>query len=135
LLGGLANAGRVPAGRAAAPSGGLDDLLKGGLGGLLGGAAAGGALSGGLGDLLKQFQQNGLGDVANSWVGKGPNKDISTTDLARSIGADDIDALSRRFGVSRDDLLDGLSHELPGVIDQLTPNGRLPTPDEAARWV
>ncbi len=47
---------------------------QGGLGGLLAGGAAGSILSGGLGDLLKQFQQNGQGDVANSWVGKGPTR-------------------------------------------------------------
>ena len=139
LLGGLAGGapqGRLPGGRAAAPSGGgLDDLLKGGLGGLLGGAAAGGALSGGLGDLLKQFQRNGFGDVADSWVGTGPNKDISTSDLARSIGLDDIDALAGQTGLSRDDLLSGLREQLPYLVDQLTPNGRLPTADEASRWV
>ena len=141
LLGGLtggasAPQGRLPGGRAAAPSGGgLDDLLKGGLGGLLAGGAAGSILSGGLGDLLKQFQDNGMGDVADSWVSQGPNKDISTSDLARSIGADDIDALSRRFGVSQDEMLSGMQQQLPGLIDQLTPDGRLPTEDEAARWV
>jgi uncharacterized protein YidB (DUF937 family) len=138
LLGGLAGGapqGRLPGGRAAAPAGGLDDLLKGGLGGLLGGAAAGGALSGGLGDLLKQFQRNGVGDVADSWVGTGPNKDISTNDLARSIGSDDIDALARQFGVSRNDMLSGLQQQLPDLVDQLTPNGRLPTAEEASRWV
>jgi YidB-like protein len=46
--------------------GGLSDLLKGGSGGLLGGGAAGSALSGGLNDLLKQFQQKGESDVADS---------------------------------------------------------------------
>ena len=51
--------------------GGLGDLLKGRLGGLLAGGAAGGALSGGLGDLLKQFQQAGQGEVASSWIGSG----------------------------------------------------------------
>lgn len=140
LLGGLAGGapqGRVPTGRAAAPSsgGGLEDLLKGGLGGLLGGAAAGSALNGGLGDLLKQFQDNGVGDVADSWVSKGPNKDISTNDLARSIGLDDIDTLANRFGISRSDMLSGLQQQLPDLVDQLTPDGRLPNDDEASRWV
>jgi hypothetical protein len=64
----------------------LNDLLKGGLGGLLAGGAAGSVLSGGLGGLLKQFQDNGQGDVASTWVGKGPNQNISESDLARSIG-------------------------------------------------
>ena len=52
-------------------SGGLGGLLQGPLGGLLAGGAAGSVLSGGLNDLLKQFQQSGQGDVAQSWVGQG----------------------------------------------------------------
>src|SRR5260221_13415731 len=112
--------------------GGLGDLLKGGLGGLLAGGAAGSVISGGLGDLLKQFQQNGQGDTANSWVGKGENKPIAPVDLANALGADQIDSLASHSGMSRDELLRGLSQYLPQVIDHLTPDGRLPTEKEVA---
>jgi uncharacterized protein YidB (DUF937 family) len=110
--------------------GGLGDVLKGPLGGLLGGAAAGSVISGGIGDLLKQLQQGGQGDTANSWVGKGPNKAISPNDLAGALGADQIDSIASQSGLSRDDLLKGLSQYLPQVIDHLTPDGRLPTDSE-----
>ena len=110
--------------------GGLGDLLKGGLGGLLGGAAAGSVISGGLGDLLKQFQQQGQGEVADSWVGRGENKSIAPGDLGKALGVDQINALTSQTGLSRDELLSGLSQYLPGVIDHLTPEGRLPTDSE-----
>jgi uncharacterized protein YidB (DUF937 family) len=110
--------------------GGLGDVLKGGLGGLLAGGAAGSVISGGLGDLLRQFQQNGQGEVANSWVSPGPNKQISPDDLSRALGADQIDALSAQSGLSRDELLSGLSQHLPEIINHLTPDGRLPTENE-----
>jgi len=113
-------------------SGGLGDLLKGGLGGLLAGGAAGSILSGGLGDLLKQLQQGGHGETANSWVGKGENKEIAPGDLANALGADQIDSLAAQSGMSRDDLLSGLSQYLPKVIDHLTPDGRLPTENEVS---
>ena len=132
-----ANPSAVPGGsttNAALPGGGgLGDLLKGGLGGLLAGGAAGSVLSGGLNDLLKQFQQSGHNDTANSWVGTGPNKEISPNDLASALGADKISALMTQSGMSRDDLLQGLSQYLPQVVDQLTPQGRLPTEQEVAR--
>jgi uncharacterized protein YidB (DUF937 family) len=112
--------------------GGLGDILKGPLGGVLGGAAAGSVISGGLGDLLKQLQQGGQGETANSWVGGGPNKAISPGDLAGALGADQIDSLASQSGMSRNDLLDGLSKYLPQVIDHLTPDGRLPTEDEVS---
>jgi uncharacterized protein YidB (DUF937 family) len=44
-----------------------------------------------------------------------------------------INALMAYSGMSRDDMLHGLSHQLPELVDQLTPNGRLPTEQEAAR--
>jgi uncharacterized protein YidB (DUF937 family) len=113
--------------------GGLGDLLSGGLGGLLAGGAAGSILSGGLNDLLKQFQQSGHSDTVNSWVGTGPNKTISPNDLASALGSDKINALIAQTGMSRDDLLHGLSEYLPQVVDQLTPEGRLPTEQEVRR--
>lgn len=113
--------------------GGLGDLLKGGLGSLLGSGAAGGVLSGGLNDLLKQFQQSGQGDVASSWVGTGANKTISANDLAKVIGDDRINSLVAHTGMSRDELLAGLSQVLPQVVDHLTPAGRLPTDQELSR--
>src|SRR5215475_8697514 len=125
----------APAGNIGAPgtgpnaAGSIGDLLKG----VLGGGAAGTALSGGLNDLLKQLQQNGQGDVANSWVGSGQNKAIAPKDLASALGADRINALMAYSGMSREDMLTGLSKHLPNVVDKLTPEGRLPTEAEASR--
>jgi uncharacterized protein YidB (DUF937 family) len=131
LLGGLlGGSGSSTAG------GGIGDILKGPLGGLLAGGAAGSVLSGGLGDLLKQFQQNGHGETAASWVGSGPNKQISPNDLGAALGADQIDQLTSRTGMSREQLLSELSNELPDAVNQFTPHGRLPTDDEAkSRWI
>ena len=139
LTAGQPNAAPAPQQRAPLPpptpvntggSGGLSDLLKGGLGGLLAGGAAGSVLSGGLGDLLNQLQQGGHAEAANSWVGKGENQAIAPDDLAKALGADQIESLSAQSGLSRDELLSGLSQYLPQVVDHLTPDGRLPTENE-----
>jgi uncharacterized protein YidB (DUF937 family) len=120
-------------GAASANSGGVGDILKGGLGGVLAGGAAGSILSGGLNDLFKQLQQAGHGDVAKSWMGSGPNQSISTDDLAKALGSDQINALMSHSGMSQQELLQGLSQYLPQVVDELTPDGRLPTEHEVAR--
>ena len=124
--------GPVTAGK---PGGSLADMLPGGLGGLLGGAAAGGVLSGGLGNILKQLQSSGQGRVAQSWVGTGANEEIAPDELANALGGDTLDALSRQTGMPRDELLEGLSQYLPELVDKLTPDGRLPSPEEAGRMV
>src|SRR6202451_3111960 len=119
--------------QSAGAGGVLGDILKNGLGGLLAGGGAGSVLSGGLNDLLKQFQQSGQGDVAKSWVATGPNKAISSDDLAKALGGDQINTLMAHTGLSRQDLLAGLSQYLPEAVNQLTPDGRLPTEQELSR--
>jgi uncharacterized protein YidB (DUF937 family) len=136
LLGGKSGSApgiNAPAG--AKPGGSLSDMIPGGLGGLLGGAAAGSVLSGGLSNLIKGLQNSGHGQVAQSWIGTGPNKEIAPDDLAAALGGDTLDALSQQTGVGRNELLAGLSEHLPNLIDQLTPNGHLPTEEEASRMV
>jgi uncharacterized protein YidB (DUF937 family) len=126
--GGAPGRGMPPGGGGA---GGLGDIL----GGLLGGAGAGSALNGGLGDLLRQFEQSGQGDASRSWVGTGPNKAISPQDLESALGGDTLDTLSQHIGMGRGALANELSQQLPRFVDQLTPNGRLPTHEEAARML
>lgn len=123
LLGGLL-------GGAGGSQRGLGDLA-GGLGGLLGGASAGSVLSGGLSNLIKDLQNAGQGQAAQSWVGSGPNQPIPPDQLEDAIGEDTITALSRQTGMSRSDLLAALSRHLPEVVDRLTPQGRVPNEREA----
>jgi uncharacterized protein YidB (DUF937 family) len=140
--------------QARTPSGGLADIfgglfgggpgsakpvgsnpMPGGLGPVLGGAAAGTALSGGLGGLINDLQKIGQGRAAQSWIDRGPNDEIAPADLKKALGSDTLDALAKQTGLSRDELLEGLSQNLPDLIDKLTPNGRLPTAEEASRMV
>jgi YidB-like protein len=52
-------------------------------------------------------------------------------DLSSVLGADRINALMAYSGMSREDMLNGLSQHLPNVVDKLTPDRRLPTEEEA----
>jgi len=85
--------------------------------------------------LFKQFRQNGQGDKALSWIARGPNKSISPSELEQALGDEKIDWLTRETGISREELLSGLSRALPETVDKLTPDGRLPTEREAERLV
>jgi uncharacterized protein YidB (DUF937 family) len=118
------------AGKGGSQSGGtqqgpLDGLL-GNLSGALGSGGIGGLLSGGLGELLERFKQNGHGDAADSWVSKGPNKELPPPELKNAIGSDVLAALEQQTGLSQEELLARLSRELPKAVDQYTPDGRVP---------
>ena len=132
MLGGLKQA-PAGAGRLEAP--GNEGNALGRLGGLLGGASAGSVFSGGLGELIDRFKQSGNSETADSWVGRGANQPIAPTQLEQAIGPDVLNTLSQHTGLSREELLSRLTRELPTAVDKFTPEGRLPTEEEAARLI
>ena len=92
-----------------------------------------GALSGGLKDLVDQFRRNGKGEVADSWVQKGANKPVKPEELEQVLSPEQIAFLMGRTGLSREELLAGLSQELPKAVDTLTPEGHVPDEAEMKR--
>jgi uncharacterized protein YidB (DUF937 family) len=94
-----------------------------------------GGLLGGLGGLLEKLQQGGLGNVTNSWIGSGQNQPVSPNQVGSALGPNIIKTLAQQSGLSEDELTKQLSQVLPGVVDKLTPNGRLPTLAELSQLI
>jgi uncharacterized protein YidB (DUF937 family) len=92
-------------------------------------------LTGGMMDLVRQFRGAGKAEAVDSWVDRGPNKAVSPTELSQVLTEEQIAFLTERSGMSRQELLAGLSERLPKVVDELTPEGRLPTQEELQRRV
>lgn len=114
------------------------------LSGMLGGGQSGNqqllqmALSlmqgnGGLQGMLKQFQQSGLGDLASSWVGNGPNQSLGLDQLRDVVGGEQLGRLAQANGLSEDQAASGLSELLPQLIDKITPDGQVDTGDNALK--
>jgi uncharacterized protein YidB (DUF937 family) len=95
-----------------------------------GAAPAGGGLLGGLSGLVQKLQNAGHGDVVNSWIGPGANAPIQPSQVGSALGQQTISDLARQSGLSEQELLAQLAQALPGIINKLTPNGRLPTTAE-----
>jgi len=68
-------------------------------------------------------------------VASGQNTDVPPDDLESVIGDDTLADLQQKTGMSRAKLLAALSQNLPRAVDTMTPNGRLPTADEAGSYV
>ena len=122
LLGGNSGAG------ATSPMGNiLSGLLGGGQTGMggLGGAGAGG-MAGGLGGLLSQFENAGLGQIAQSWIGNGQNQSVSPQQLQNVFGQDRVQGMAAQAGMEPGDFLSQLSQHLPNAVNGMTPNGQLP---------
>ena len=142
LLGGLLGGG--------SGGGGLGDVL----GGVLGGGAQSspgtksggmntGALaaalapvvigmlkSGGLQKLISGFQAKGMGDKADSWVAPGKNKPVSGAEMKVALGEQEVQQVAQQAGISEDEAADVLAKVVPEVVNNLTPNGQVPSDDE-----
>ncbi len=81
---------------------------------------------GGLSGLIQGFQKNGLGDIVNSWVGTGQNLPISAEQIQQGLGGDLLKHLASQAGVSTEAAGGQLASLLPGLIDKLTPGGKVP---------
>ena len=117
-------------------------LLDGILGNILGGGrSAQGAQSGspwiqmalqvlqqngGLEGLLAKFQQAGMGQQAQSWIGTGQNMSISADALSKIFGQGQLGRIAEQLGMSQTEAAGGLAEALPNVVDQMTPDGQIP---------
>lgn len=90
---------------------------------LLGKGGDGGGM---LGDLMKQFQEKGLGNVFNSWVGTGKNEPISPDQVQEAVGPEKMNQMAQQTGLSVPDLAKQLAKHLPTLVDRMTPGGKLP---------
>lgn len=85
--------------------------------------------SGGAEGLLNTFNENGVGDVMSSWIGKGENLPISPEQIQQVLGSDQVQQIAEKLGISTDEASSGLAEMLPKIVDKLTPEGSLPTQD------
>jgi uncharacterized protein YidB (DUF937 family) len=90
---------------------------------------SGGLLSG-LHELIEKFRNGGEAETVDSWIGHGPNASVPPGQLRSVLGHETISDLMRHSGLSEQELLTQLAKVLPNLVDNLTPEGRLPTPGE-----
>jgi uncharacterized protein YidB (DUF937 family) len=113
------------------PAGGWLDGPQSAFGGTA--SEAGSGILGGLKDIIDRFTGSGHQEVAKSWVQTGPNQQPTVPQLEQALGEDTIAALTQQTGLSKDELLARLQAVLPNAVDKLTPDGRLPTLDQAGQ--
>jgi len=89
---------------------------------------------GGIDGLVNKLQQSGLGDLAASWVGTGENKSINPEQLANALGKDEVAAIAKQAGIPESEGASVLSQVLPAMVDQLTPEGKVPESSTFPTW-
>lgn len=82
---------------------------------------------GGWPGLLAKLQQAGLGEAVQSWIGTGANLPVSADQIGQALGPNLLGLLAQQLGGNPQQAASTLADLLPGVVDQLTPQGQLPT--------
>lgn len=80
----------------------------------------------GLQGILDKFKAIGLSKEVDSWVGEGPNLPITAKHIERVVGKAMVKETSKKFDVPGKVICEKLAEYLPGVVDQLTPDGKVP---------
>ena len=88
---------------------------------------------GGISGLVSAFQKNGLGEVVASWISNNTNLPISAAQIQSVLGQGTLQDLAAKTGLSTNEVATNLSEHLPGLVDQLTPEGKLPSGDLMAQ--
>jgi uncharacterized protein YidB (DUF937 family) len=82
--------------------------------------------TGGLGELIRAFQSQGMGDLMSSWISTGPNAPIDAHQITKVLGQQALSQFAARAGVQQGEAGGLLASLLPAVINQLTPQGQVP---------
>ena len=81
---------------------------------------------GGIQGLMQAFQQHGMGDAVQSWIGTGQNQQVSPEQVNQALGHDQVQEVAQQAGVSHEEASSGIAALLPQIVDKLTPNGQVP---------
>jgi uncharacterized protein YidB (DUF937 family) len=83
---------------------------------------------GGLHGLTSKLASNGLGQQVQSWVGAGKNQPVSGSQIQDAMDPDQVNAMALQAGMSPQATCDNVARALPEMVDQVTPQGQMPAP-------
>ena len=78
-------------------------------------------------DVVKQFEEKGMREQVESWVGTGSNKPVDRRQIEDVFGQRELDRMAQQKNIDRDRLAEVLAKYIPHIINELTPGGQMPT--------
>ena len=115
-------------------------LIDGALGMLLGrgggpakkvlGAVIGMVGAGGINKVLSAFKDKGMGDQADSWVSTGDNQAVTADQVRQALSEEQLQAVAAEAGIGVDEAAEYVATALPEVVNQVTPEGSVPSDDQ-----
>jgi uncharacterized protein YidB (DUF937 family) len=85
---------------------------------------------GALANLTNAFQNAGLGNILQSWIGTGQNLPISADQVGKVLGSGTVADLAKKAGIGESETTSALASLLPQVIDKVSPGGNVPAQND-----
>ena len=79
--------------------------------------------------LLKDLDMGGLGDQVKSWIGTGENQAVSADQIKQALPQEKLEQIATNQGVTTDEAAEGISKVLPDLVNEVTPDGVVPSGD------
>jgi uncharacterized protein YidB (DUF937 family) len=89
--------------------------------------------NGGLKGMTAKLTNGGLGQQVQSWVGTGENKPVSGQQVQQVMDPGQVHAMASQAGMSDEEACDHLARAMPEMVNQATPQGKVPETDPFAR--
>ncbi len=77
-------------------------------------------------DVVKQFEEKGMREQVESWIGTGSNKPVDRRQIEDVFGQRELDRMAQSKNIDRDRLAEVLAKYIPQIINELTPGGQMP---------
>lgn len=78
-----------------------------------------------LAGMVSQLSGGNLAGAAASWLGDGPNEDVSAEQITQGLGADQIANFASQLGISQEDAAGSLAQIIPNLVNQSSQGGSL----------
>ena len=80
--------------------------------------------------LMQKLRESGLEKQASSWVAKGQNMPVVGEQIKKALGNEKVAEIASKLGITTDQAADDLAQTMPQVVDDVTPDGDLPAPEQ-----
>ncbi len=77
-------------------------------------------------DVVKQFEEKGMREQVESWIGTGANKPVDRRQIEDVFGQRELDRMAQQKNIDRNRLAEVLAKYIPQIINELTPSGQMP---------
>src|SRR5262249_38522583 len=84
--------------------------------------------SGGLQGLTSKLASKRLGQQVQAWVAHGQNQPVSGSQIQNAMDPGQVNAMAKQSGMSPEETCDHVAKALPDMVDQATPEGQMPAP-------